>query len=281
MLISELASRINLSSINKMKKIYFTLLTCLIPTLSSFAQTTATDFSATDCSGLGHNLFMELNAGKVVVMVWVDPCASCISDAIAGYYAAQSFATSNPGKVLYWLSDDIGNTTCSSLTAWAITNSIGPTDLTTFGNVGLTIDETNYGGTGMPHVVVMGGSSHHIYYNQRNGSNDGVAITNAITQALSSTGVGTIDNNKDGLQVFPNPSDGIINIRYTNNTYAPAKICIYNVSGSLVQEIEAGNQQPGSNTLQINSDALLPDGLYYIKVSTDELTQTAKLIIAK
>ncbi len=281
MLISELACRINLSSTHKMKKLYFTLLTCILPTISSIAQTTATDFTATDCNSVSHNLFTELNAGKVVVMVWVDPCASCISDAIASYNAVQSFATSNPGKVLYWFSDDIGNTPCSSLSAWATTNSIGPANMTTFGNVGLTIDEANYGGTGMPHVVVMGGNNHHIFYNQRNGSNDGVAITNAITQALSSTAVAAVTNNNEGLQVFPNPGDGIINIKYTNNTYSQARIGIYNVSGSLVQDIVVTNQQPGTNAIQINPDASLADGVYYIKIITGQETQTAKLVIAK
>ncbi len=281
MLISKLASGINLSSTHKMKKIYISLLTCLLPAISSLAQTTATDFTATDCSSVSHNLFTELNAGKVVVLVWVDPCAACISDGIASYNAVQSFAASNPGKVLFWFSDDIGNTPCSSLSSWASTNSIGPANMTTFGNVGVPIDEANYGGTGMPHVVVMGGSNHHIYYNQRNGSNDGVAISNAITQALASTGVGTVTNKKSGLELYPNPCNGTININYTNTTYAPVRVGIYNPGGNLVQDIVITNQQPGTNTIQITPDPILADGVYYIKISTQQETQTAKLIIAK
>ena len=119
-----------------------------------FAQT-AVDFTAPDCSGTSHNLFTELNAGKIIVLVWVMPCGTCISDAKAGYDAAQSFATSNPGRVIYWLVDDIGNSTCSTVSSWANTNGIVTNNITVFSNSGNKIDEANYGGSAMPHVLVL------------------------------------------------------------------------------------------------------------------------------
>src|SRR4051812_39968068 len=102
-----------------MKKALLAVSIFLLNGIMAYSQTTATDFTAADCSAVNHSLFTELNAGKVVVLVWVMPCGACVSDAKAGYDAAQSFAISNPGKVLYWMSDDAGNTACSSLSSWA------------------------------------------------------------------------------------------------------------------------------------------------------------------
>ena len=263
-----------------MKKILLSALTLLLPGIIAFSQTTATDFTATDCSSVSHTLFTELNAGKVVVLVWVMPCGSCISDAKAGYDAAQSFATSNPGKVLYWLSDDVGNTTCPTLSAWANTNSIGPANLIVFGNANDTINEAGYGGTGMPHVVVIGGTNHHIFYNQKNGSNDGTAITNAITQALATVGVSRVANSNNELKLFPNPAKNKITINYFLEQAAAVSVEIYNVIGVKVKATIPLKQFPGQNSIVVNFENKLPNGIYMLRLNTESASQTIKFTIA-
>lgn len=66
---------------------------------------TAVDFTVNDCAGTSHHLFGELDAGKVVVIAFVDPCASCIAPSGTALGIVQSFASSYPGRVLYYLSD--------------------------------------------------------------------------------------------------------------------------------------------------------------------------------
>lgn len=124
-----------------MKKSIVTLALLVSGSLATSAQTTATDFTATDCSGNVHTLFSDLNSGKIVVMVWVMPCGSCISDAKAAYDAVQTFATSHPGKVLYYLADDFGDSNCATLTSWANSYGIGAANRAIFSNSGNTIDE--------------------------------------------------------------------------------------------------------------------------------------------
>src|SRR5438067_299698 len=63
-----------------MKKILLFVSFLLINGIT-FGQTTATDFTATDCNSASQSLFTELNAGKIVVLIWVMPCSVCISDA--------------------------------------------------------------------------------------------------------------------------------------------------------------------------------------------------------
>ena len=85
----------------------------------TFAQTTATDFTADDCNAVTHNLFDSLDAGNVIVICWVMPCNPCATYAEYASDAVQSFSTSHPGRVKYYLADDYANSTCSYLSGWA------------------------------------------------------------------------------------------------------------------------------------------------------------------
>jgi len=243
-------------------------------------QTTATNFTATDCSSGSHTLFTELDAGKVVVLVWVMPCASCISDAKASYDVVQSFATAHPGKVLYWMADDHGDNPCSSLTGWASTNSIGTTGSTFFGNAGSTINEADYGGTGMPHVVVMGGTDHHIYYNKKNGSNDGTEITTAVNSAIAATGVAQIASADKDTKVFPNPAKNKASVSYTLENQANVSIEVYDVLGGKVKTLILGAQFSGAHSVDLNFENKLVNGIYTLKINTDNTSQTVKFAIA-
>lgn len=263
-----------------MKKILLSISFLLLNGLLAIGQTTATDFTASDCSSGSHTLFTELNAGKIVVLVWVMPCGACISDAKAAYDAAQSFATSNPGKVLYWMSDDAGNSTCSSLSSWASTNSIGPTNLTVFGNTGNSLNEANYGGSGMPHVVVIGGSDHHIYLNKISSSGDGAAITTAINSALAATGVPQVANLNNGLNLFPNPAKNKISISYTLENAASVTLEVIDVAGKIVKKTMLGEQLPGEHSMDMNFENKLPYGTYFLKLNAGSTSQTLKFTIA-
>ena len=103
------------------------LITFIFAFVNSKAQvTTATDFTANDCNSISHHLFAELDAGKVVVVAFVMPCSACIGPSLTAYNVATSFASSNPGRVKFFLSDDLANTSCSIVSGWATNNSITP-----------------------------------------------------------------------------------------------------------------------------------------------------------
>jgi len=264
-----------------MKKLILSASFLLLNGIMAIGQTTATDFTASDCSSGSHTLFTELNSGKVVVLVWVMPCSMCISDAKAAYDAVQSFATSNPGKVIYWLSDDAGNTSCSALSSWASTNAIGTTGSAYFGNTGNAIDEANYGGSGMPHVVVISGASHTIYYNQKNGSSDGAAITSAINSAITATtGVGNVANSVAVLSLFPNPAKDKISVNYGLDNSTAVNVEVYDVVGKSVKTISFGEQASGQHSFDLNFDTKLSNGVYFLKLNIGNASQTVKFTIA-
>ena len=101
-----------------MKKYILTSLIFLFLASFSFAQM-ATDFTTNDCNGVSHHLFDELDNGDIIVICWVMPCVPCATYAGYASDAVQSFVTSHPGRVKYYLADDYANTACSNIDAWA------------------------------------------------------------------------------------------------------------------------------------------------------------------
>jgi hypothetical protein len=251
--------------------------------LSAFitkGQTTATDFTAADCSSTSHNLFTELNSGKIIVLVWIEPCGGCISDAKAGYDAMHSFATSNPGKVAYWLVDDVGNTDCASLSSWASTNGIVPINITIFNNTGNVINEADYGGTGMPHVVVLGDTTHHIYYNQLSGSNDGPAITNAISNAIAGiTAVEQFTRTGTELTLFPNPSNDKVALSFKlPDGVNEGALNLYDITGKLLRS----DKLTGPSGYLQKDNSQLSSGTYFYSIAVNGITvSTQKMVIVK
>lgn len=230
---------------------------------NSYAQT-AVDFTAVDCGGATRNLFTELDNGKIVVLVWVEPCVGCISDAQAAYKAVQSFASSNPNKVLFWLSDDVGDTPCATLNSWAQTNGIPTAHIQLFENTGNTIDENNYGGLAMPHVVVIGNSNHHIYCNIKGGANDSAAIATAIYQAITSS---VQEINQDfKFTVYPNPANELIQVRLQNAKSVNTTLELIDMLGNILQT-ENFNFSTNQNVFTFRLNQYIPNGNYFLKCS--------------
>ena len=139
---------------------------------------TATDFKANDCDGVQHNLFAELDAKTIVILAWVMPCATCVTDPLATFNIVQTYATSHPGQIAFYLVDDYANTPCSGFDAWANFYGLGTT--TKFSDASISMSD--YGTDGMPKIVVLGGSNHQVYFNKNSSS---VGVKEAIDQALA------------------------------------------------------------------------------------------------
>jgi hypothetical protein len=123
-------------------------------------------------------LFTELNDNTIVVIAWVMPCSTCIADPLSALNIVDEYATSNPGRVVFYLVDDYAKTNCANLAGWA--NFYGFDNATKFSDASIKMDD--YGVDGMPKIVVLGGANHQVYFN-KNRSSDGVR--EAIDKALS------------------------------------------------------------------------------------------------
>jgi len=240
------------------------------------AQTTATDFTCNDCNSVSHNLFTELDAGKVVVLVWVMPCGACIGPSQSAYAAAQSFSASYPGRVLFYLSDDnITTTTCATLNTWATTNNMP--NSTRFVNPAIKM--LDYGSNGMPKCVILGGTSHTVFYNANNTFSSS-AMTTAIQNALNATtGITEQQNEISSISVFPNPAGVSTSVSYTLESSADVRIDIYNLVGENVKNVFTGKQSAGEQKLDIDSSKL-SNGIYFVKLSAGKLEKTVMISVS-
>jgi hypothetical protein len=257
-----------------MKKILLTTFSGLALSMG-FAQT-ATNFTSNDCASASHTLFTELNAGKVIVITWPMPCGTCIGPASTAATAVQGFASSYPGRVKFYLVDDAGNTGCSTLNSWASTNGI--TADASFANTGNVIKMTDYGTSGMPKTVVLGGASHTVYYNV-NGTVSASAIQAAINSGLNaSTG---IEENESitSFNVFPNPAANSTFISYSLEASSDVQIDIYNLVGTKVKTVMQEKQAAGEYKTDVDCTEL-NNGFYFVKISAGKLEKTVRLSVA-
>jgi len=237
----------------------------------------ATNFNCADCSSINHELFTELDAGKIIVLCWVMPCGSCVGPSKTTYAVVESFKTTNPNKVFMYLCDDVANTSCTSLNSWANSNSL--TNAIRFSDA--KIKMTDYGTTGMPKIVVVGSSNHKVYYNSNNTVN-GTTLQTAINTAISESTVNEIEisENKSNINLFPNPSKSISNLNIYLEKTTAVEISIYNQVGQKVTNVFNGKLNAGENNLELNTSELSA-GLYFININDSEGFKVIKLIVSK
>lgn len=222
-----------------MKKIAL-ILSAIVGVQLAVAQSVATDFTVADCNGQMYTLFDDLDAGKVVVITWIMPCAPCISPTVSSFLATTSF---DQEKVKFLLVDDYANTSCSQLQTWASNYQMG--GVTTFSSPQISMSD--YGGDGMPKTVVVGCNSRKVYFNRnfdQNNSTDGLeeAIGLAVSECETSS-VKTIAV-EDRSRVYPNPSTNN-QITITSVKQKQVSFTIVNVLGEVVmmqENVASGSQ---------------------------------------
>lgn len=241
-------------------------------TLQATAQT-ATNFTCADCHGEVHNLFSELDAGKVIVIDWVMPCGTCTGPTLTTYNVVQSFLDSHPGRVQMYMVDDYANTSCTALNSWK--SNIGATNTITFSNAAINMND--YGGPGMPKIVVLGGSDHTVFYNSNNTVNAS-ALQSAINAALAATGVEERNGLAAGSSVHPVPAADEARITFTMAQTAPVQVGLYDLSGKLAKNIHSGVLSPGRHSHVLYTQDL-PAGNYVVRITDGKQSATLNLPI--
>jgi hypothetical protein len=262
-----------------MKKALLSFSLILLNGIVAFSQTTAIDFTANDCSGTSHHLFAELDAGKIVVVSFVMPCGMCISPSLSAQSTVNSYAASHPGKVVFYVADNAGSPTCSSLSSWASTN--GMSTAPTFSDA--TVKQTDYGSMAMPKIVVLAGTSHKVIFSQDNGLNTTnlqTAINGALSGSFGFLGAAQTISENSQLSIFPNPANDKISVSYNLDHSSDVNIEIYNAFGSKVKAFNAKQQISGQNTVSINFDNTLSNGIYFLKLEAAGSSQIMKFVIA-
>src|ERR1039458_4474951 len=89
----------------------------------AYAQTTAQDWTKTDCDGNTHTLYNDLDNGKVVLMQYdMMNCTYCTAAAYNTDQIFKDFGVSDPGRVLMYSMGYSDATVCNDMKSWKSTN---------------------------------------------------------------------------------------------------------------------------------------------------------------
>jgi hypothetical protein len=238
---------------------------------------TAANWTVNDCSGTSRELFKDLDAGKVAVIVWVMPCASCINEALMAQAEVQNALAANPGKIIFYVADDYANTTCATLSGWCQQNGI--TDAILLSSKSVSMNP--YGADGMPKVVVAAGTDHKVYYNENAPDITQNGIKDAIAAAMAApTGIyeGYFDNLS--VNVFPNPAVNITKVSVkTPGRGDKLELTLNNQLGQVIALESPCQFINGEYIFEIDTFQL-PAGLYFIKIGNGTKSVQQRLYIS-
>ncbi|MCU0434074.1 MAG: S8 family peptidase [Bacteroidia bacterium] len=81
-----------------------------------------------------------------------------------------------------------------------------------------------------------------------------------------------------GVQIFPNPTTGNTEIRYTQPQNGAVNLTVLDASGRLVSVLATGNQPAGNYNVLFDA-ASVPAGVYFCRIETATGVETRKLIV--
>jgi hypothetical protein len=244
----------------------------IILTTTGFAQT-ATNFTIKDCAGTMHDLFSELDSGKVVVLNWVMPCGACVPTSLTTFNVVESYQSTNPNTVRYYLCDDLANTSCTSLNSWAKGNHITPR--VAFSDTAIKM--LDYGTQAMPKVVVLGGGNHHIF-RIFDAVLEAADLQASIDAALTTAGIPENTKGNSWALICPNPAnDGAV---LTISTEKPihVKAELFNILSRKIETLYDGTHLQGESKTSIDLSQYIA-GVYFIRVSDSGNTRIIKLTV--
>lgn len=259
-----------------MKKSIFLFITLFFLFTISKAQTTAMQLNGLDCNGNSHDLFADLDAGKAVVVFFYMPnCGSCPPPAKKVQAMAENVNAMHAGMVVGYVMPFNNSTTCGAAATWVTTNAVpfyAPFDSG-------AVQVANYGGFGMPTVVLLGGTDHRVMFSTLSFSTaDTTQMRDSIMALLESpSAITNLPSTVSSFSVFPNPANNNVSINLNLNETSTLLLDVTDVTGKQVAII-ADEKQTGAVRKQFNT-ASIPNGTYFVRLQINGNTATQKLTV--
>lgn len=104
------------------------------------------------------------------------------------------------------------------------------------------------------------------------------AVTKATYLMSFSNGVATINEPSTSFGLYPNPAGNVTYLNYINNNSGNVSLQMFDMDGRLVGNLVNENQAIGKQKVLINLEAMhLPKGVYFLRLTNSDGTQTIKL----
>lgn len=102
--------------------------------------------------------------------------------------------------------------------------------------------------------------------------------TDSINADLQHVGIYETDNILKGLHVYPNPSHGIIYLKYALESDANIEISLFDITGRQVFRMEASKRDAGSGEMSLDT-SFISGGLYLLNISAGGQSYNKKILI--
>ncbi|MBK8565604.1 MAG: T9SS type A sorting domain-containing protein [Saprospiraceae bacterium] len=84
-----------------------------------------------------------------------------------------------------------------------------------------------------------------------------------------------------GLQVFPNPTTGVVNLKLNQPAVGPVSLRVFDAKGALVHNLDMEQFANTETTLQIELPQQLPNGQYFISVCSSGVCTAGKVLFER
>jgi len=233
-----------------------------------------------DWNGINHNLYADLDAGKAVILHFFMPnCGSCPPPAQKIQAMANHILATHPGMITAYAMPYNNSATCAYTSSWVSSNNLSlyaPYDSG-------AVQVANYGGFGMPTVVVLGGAAPNrrvMFVTQSFSTSDTTIMRDSILNLLqTTTGLSSYDNTPSAnLKVFPNPANDNISVDFETAQSSEVNLSITDLTGKKIQEIYNGKLNSGKYNYPISATNI-PSGLYLVNLNINGNSTRQKITI--
>ena len=243
------------------------------------AQTLAMNFVRNDCNGNMQNLFADLNSGKAVILeFFMISCAPCPAAGQKLELMKANLLTQYPGKIKSYSIGFSDSYSCATVKNWVTTNG--------FTSIPMDSGATQvayYGGFGMPTIVILGGGTNHTILGSPDIGftvSDTTTMANNIRNFLNTLGVKELSSPLSEIQLFPNPSKDILNIKITASQNTNLKIQLYNITGELISTLAEEKVSESVFSKVIRTEDLQA-GNYILRITANDYSVNRKVTIIK
>ena len=259
-------------------RVLLTLIT-LFTVQAGFGQTVM-QISGPDCNGNNHDLYADLDAGKAVILhFFMANCSSCPPPAQKIQAMANKILATYPGKITAYAMPFNNSVTCSYTSNWVGTNNLSlyaPYDSG-------AVQVANYGGFGMPTVVLLGGASPNrrvMFSTLSFMDSDTTIMRDSILALFATTALNEQPAQLTRLTVFPNPATDKLNIGFELKEASLVKMEITDLQGNQAVVLADSRFEAGAITRSFTLPELAA-GNYLVRVTVGNKSYTERLTITR
>lgn len=256
-----------------MKKIT-SFLILLFVVIVSGAQTPM-QITGPDCNGNNHDMFSELDAGKaVVVFFFMDNCGSCPPVATKVQTMVNNILATHPGMVTGYAMPYNNSTTCMATANWVNNNNLSFYSPYDSG----AVQVANYGGFGMPTVVLLGGKNpdRRVMFSTQSFVNaDTTTMRDSILALITPASTQNISKEISSLNVFPNPSSTTLQIQCELNSSSNIQIDLLDLLGRVIYSSPIEKAQTQWHH-EVNTSSI-PSGNYVLRFTVNHTVLNRKV----